>query len=310
MNKCFSCYEPIESGNFHEKCSKKLFDSPIPPELDTVSSELSNYARTFIHKSLAIAGVQRKLSLHLDSKKKQRFTIVGAMGGNFILKPPSEEFAELPELEDICMHLARIVGISVSKHSLIPMADNKLAYITRRFDRNRGKKQAQEDACQLSGLLTENKYRSSHERLAKIIKTYSSFSGDDLLRLFELTLFTFITGNGDMHLKNFSLLRNTQGNYRLSPAYDLVPTRLLLSVSEDPEELALSLNGQKNRMNLRDFIQYADNLNIPKKVVDRTFEKIHKSIPDMNQMIQKSFLSDKKKAEFISLLSARLGRLS
>lgn len=310
MNKCFGCYLDFEREGFHEACSKKIFHTSTPPKLETLSSELENHARIFIGNRHTVTGVQRKLSLHLDPKEDHRFTIIGAIGGNFILKPPSDEYEELPELEDVCMHLGSIAGLSVAPHCLIPMLDGKLAYITRRFDREKSKKYALEDACQLSGLLTEGKYRSSHERLAQVIQRYSSFVGDDLLRLFELTLFSFVTGNADMHLKNFSLLRNPKGHYRLSPAYDLVPTRLILSAKEDPEELALNLNGKKSRFKREDFIYYGQYMNIPEKVIDRTFERFVKKFPDMLTMIEKSFLSDEKKEEFTLLLKERYSRIT
>lgn len=309
MNRCYACYQEIDNPGIHPKCSRKIFGTAIPPSLKSLSEELEDYAHEFIAKKITITGVQKKLSLHHDPREETRFTIVGAMGGNYILKPPSLEFEELPELEDLSMHLAKLVGLEVALHCLMPMKDGQLAYVTKRFDRERKRKVAQEDACQLSELLTENKYRSSHERLAQIIRRYSSFVGDDLLRLFELTLTSFICGNGDMHLKNFSLLQNKQGHYRLSPAYDLVPTRLLIPAHEDPEELALNLNGKKSRFKREDFLYYADYMGLETKVVERSLKRFQKAFPSMLAMVEMSFLSDGMKVSMKELLKERVHRL-
>jgi serine/threonine-protein kinase HipA len=308
--KCYGCYKPVDQPGFHPKCAKQIFGTTHVPSLEPSERELEKYARIFIKERLAITGVQRKISLHLDAKDNTRFTIVGALGGNYILKPPSNEFSQLPELEDLTMHLAQAVGLQVAIHTLIPMADQQLAYITKRFDRQGAQKIAQEDACQLGEMLTENKYRSSHERLAKIIKRYSSFPGDDLLRLFELTLFSFLTGNADMHLKNFSLLKNAKGHYRLSPAYDLVPTRLLLSESEDPEELALHLSGKKSHLKRFDFLKYASYLEIPEKVQQATFDRFEKRLPKMLDWIERSFLTEDRKQAYRQLIATRWHRVA
>ena len=182
MPRCLACYEEIDHPGIHESCSKRIFGTTAPPSLESIGQELEKQAQVFLEKKLAITGVQRKLSLHLEHKNSERFTILSAMGGNFILKPPSDEFDELPELEDVSMHLAKIVGLEVAQHCLLPTLDGNLAYVTRRFDRIKGKKIAQEDACQLSEVLTENKYKSSHEKLAKVIKQYSSFPGCLMVR--------------------------------------------------------------------------------------------------------------------------------
>ena len=309
MSRCYACYHEIKSPGFHEECSKKMFGATTPPSLEPLSQQLEAYAKEFISQKIAITGVQKKLSLHLDPLKEMRFTVVSALGGNYILKPPCIEYNELPQLEDLAMHLARCAGLEVALHCLLPMQDGSLAYVTKRFDRDRKRKMAQEDACQLSNLLTENKYRSSHERLAKVIRKYSSFVGDDLLRLFELTLLSFICGNSDMHLKNVSLLQNTKGRYRLSPAYDFLPTRLLIPAHEDPEELALNLNGKKSRFKRDDFLYYAEYMGLAPKVVDRSFARIKKALPSMLAMVDRSFLSENLKGRFKDLLRERINRL-
>lgn len=307
--KCFFCYQYLDHPGMHKACSRKIFDRDQMPALDTSQKEMEKFARFFIKERIAVTGVQKKLSLHLASRNSERFTILGALGGNYILKPPSDEFDLLPELEDLTMKLAKVAGIQVALHSLVPLSDGKLAFITKRFDREKNKKLAQEDACQLSELLTESKYKASHEKLGRVVARYSSFPGDDVLRVFELTIFSFLTGNADMHLKNFSLLKNSKGHYRLSPAYDLVPTRLLLSEKEDPEELALHLNGKKSKFDRNDFLTYADYLGITEKVVTRTLGKLEQTMPKMTQWIDNSFLDHKTKKLFKALISSRMARL-
>lgn len=234
---------------------------------------------------------------------------MGALSGNYILKPESDEFYQLPELEDVTMHMAADVGLQVAEHTLIEMGDGHLAFLTKRLDRVGKRKIAQEDACQLSQLPTESKDRGSHEGLGKIIQKYSGFPGDDALRIFELTLFSFITGNADMHLKNFSLLKTESGRYRLSPAYDLVPTRLLLSEKEDPEELALHLTGKKSGFRRKDFHSYATYLGIPDKVTEKTISHFIKAREKMHRRLDMSFLNKTLIKSYKDLIDKRLKRL-
>lgn len=309
MYKCYACYQPSEHSAIHKECCRSMFGRDSIPELKTTLEEIETFAQSFIKERVAVTGVQKKLSLYLEDRAPERFTIVGTLQGNYILKPPSPEYDQLPELEDVTMNMAKEIGLVTAAHSLIPMADGVLAFIVKRFDRVSGRKKAQEDACQLAQLTTERKYRSSHEKLGKIIKKYSSYPGDDALKLFEVAIFSFLTGNADMHLKNFSLLEEKPGKYRLSPAYDLVPTRLLLSSREDPEELALSLNGKKNKLTLEDFYSLGTTMSISQKAMNNALSKIEKRLGPMNEWIEKSFLSESKKQTYLDLIQSRAHRL-
>lgn len=212
--RCLYCYLPLskEETDFHEKCCKKFFGTSTPPIFDYTNEEMQQLAEQIVSRSIAVTGVQPKLSLTLEKTandpKKNRLTIVG-LWGNFILKPPTSEFPNLSENEDLTMHLAKLFKIKTADHSLIRLKSGELAYITKRFDRINGDKLAMEDMCQLTETLTEDKYRSSIERVGKKIKQFSSVPGLDTINFFELVLFSFITGNADMHLKNFSLLTNS-----------------------------------------------------------------------------------------------------
>jgi serine/threonine-protein kinase HipA len=206
-NRCLYCYQILQKheNEFHAACSKKIFGVTAPPELPYSEDNMHELAAQVIQTQAAVTGVQPKLSLHLSSAEKpnlvKRFTIVGMLGG-FILKPPSPHFIQLPEVEDLTMHLASIAKIKVVPHSLIRLSSGNLAYITKRIDRVKKEKLHMEDMCQLTDKLTEDKYRGSYEQVGKAILKYSTTPGLDVINFFELILFSFLTGNADMHLNN------------------------------------------------------------------------------------------------------------
>src|SRR5690606_21260289 len=211
MKKCLYCYQQLNENetDFHSSCAKKMFGTTTPPIIDFDLKQLEELAKQIIIKSVAVTGVQPKLSLDLEKQKGEpaRLTLVG-LNGDYILKPSSKEYAELPENEDLTMHLAELVKIKTAKHSLIRLHSGELAYLTKRFDRKNKEKIAVEDFCQLSENLTEHKYRSSIEKIGKLTHQFTVNNGFEVQRLFELVLFSYLTGNADMHLKNFSLIEN------------------------------------------------------------------------------------------------------
>ena len=291
MGKCLYCYKPLTDGerDFHQKCSKQFFGVKDAPILDFGKDDLKAIAQQIVIRSVTITGVQAKLSLALEKIDKQnsRLTIVG-LWGDFILKPPSETFPQLPENEDLTMKLATLCGIKTAEHSLIRLASGELAYITKRFDRTKGKKVHVEDFCQLTETLTEHKYRSSMEKVGKALKNFSTNTGFDALAFFELTIFCFLTGNADMHLKNFSLLKTQSGEIQFSPAYDLVSTKL--AMPQDLEEIALTINGKKNRLKKVDFEKLGESLGISVKVREHIYLKFQQKIQPMIDLIGISFL--------------------
>ncbi len=309
-NKCLYCYKMLENGevDYHEKCCKKFFGTTTSPKLPFSLSQIQELAVQVLGKSVSVTGVQPKISLesHRSNRKGVRFTVVG-MFGNFILKPPIEKYPEMPELEDLTMHLAQKLNIKTAEHSLIRLGSGELAYITKRFDRVKNNKLPLEDMAQLTGTLTENKYRSSMERIAKVINLYSDYPGADLISLYEMTLFALITGNADMHLKNFSLLTNQDNEVMLSPAYDMLSTKLL--IPEDMEELALPLNGKKSRFRKSDFISFAEKLEINSVSIQNVHNKFQARVEDIIACIDKSLLSSEMKNNYKELLSKRMQRL-
>jgi len=310
--QCLICMDELEFPEdlYHKKCARNLFGFSHAPIINISDSDFEQMALLQINQRLALTGVQRKLSLSTSvGDKKERLTVVG-LDGSFILKPSSPDYPEMAQLEHLCMKLAKIQKIPVAECGLVYLADERLAYVTKRFDRVKGRKIQMEDFCQLSGKSTEKKYTGSSEALGKVIDQYSALPQDDKLTLFQIILFSFWTGNADMHLKNFSLWRDPKSDsIRLSPCYDLINTRLLISSNEDPEELALPVNAKKNKLRWSDFLELGKSYKLPEKVLERTKEKMLDSIFETQDLIFKSFLSDSKKEEFLKLLDNRSRRL-
>lgn len=284
---------------------KEVFGSTQPPVFDLNEELIKELAGQQVNQRLAIPGVQRKLSVGFSNNKqeKSRLTIVGFLGGEYIVKPPAKEYPYMVEIEDLTMNLAIIVGIVTAVHTLIPFKD-EFAYLIKRFDRHKKNKLACEDLCQLSNKQTSQKYRGSSEKAGKTIAKYSSYPGDDCLRFFELILFSFVTGNADMHLKNFTLL--TEDEIRLSPAYDLLSTRLLLSKHVDAEEVALPINGKKQNIKAKDFYVFAESLSINHKVIDNIIVNYFKKVKVMHDLIDMSFLSKALREQYKELIDERL----
>ena len=305
-SKCLYCYKPLleNEQDFHAVCTKKMFGTNQAPQIDFNLKDLEKLAKEIVVRSIAITGVQPKLSLDLEKHRNQisRLTIVG-LYGNYILKPPSKEYRELPQNEDLTMHLANIVKIKVAQHCLIRLHSGELAYITKRFDRSKKSKIAVEDFCQLSENLTEHKYRGSIEKVAKITNKYTTNKGLEILRLFELVLFCYLTGNADMHLKNFALLENTFGEYELAPAFDLLSTALV--IPDDKEESALTINGKKSRITKGDFDTLASSMDINEKVIFRIYNKFNSVLPTWIEFIKQSYLSKAMQDKYIQLIKAK-----
>lgn len=290
--KCLHCYKSLSDGeiDYHKGCARKIFESAIVPVLPYTRANIKELAREIVAASTTVTGVQAKLSLDISRGKAgeaQRFTIVG-LWGKYILKPQTDRFANLPENEDLTMHMAEATGIKTVPHSLIRFADGELCYITRRIDRTRqGGKIAMEDMCQLSERLTEDKYKGSYERIAKLIRQHSAAPLLDVVNFWEVVVFSWLTGNADMHLKNFSLYRPAD-NYMLAPAYDLLSTAL--AMPEDDEELALTLNGKKKRIRRNDFEKAMLENGMKDNAIAKLFDRFSKSVPKWHGLINESFL--------------------
>lgn len=307
MAKCLCCYQELGEGmtDFHPLCAKHFFGTTMVPTFPYQHSEIKDLAKEVVRRQTTVPGVQAKLSMDIEKLQHElRFTIVG-LWGRFILKPQTELYDSLPELEDLTMHLAEVVKIQVVPHTLVRFADGKLCYLTRRVDRtSKGVKIPMEDMCQISERLTEHKYKGAHEQIAKLIMRYSSAPKLDLARFWEVTLFSWITGNSDMHLKNFSMYSPIPGNYQLTPAYDLLNT--LIVMPSDTEELALTLNAKKKKIKLQDFTNAAINSGLDKKVFQNILQKFRAAEKEWFAWIERSFLPQEMKAAFIQLIQKRM----
>lgn len=306
MERCLYCYQPLEEKqiDFHPQCSKKIFGTATPPALPYTKADIESLALEVVRSQVTITGVQPKLSIDLSKEKEgeKRFTIVGLWGG-YILKPQTEQYLNLPENEDLSMHLAELAKIRTVPHSLIRFKDGSLAYITKRIDRDKkGNKIPMEDMCQLTEKLTEQKYKGSHEQIAKKIVEFSAYPVLDLINYFEVLLFCYLTGNADMHLKNFSLYKGT-GEYTFTPAYDLLSTKLV--IPEDNEELALTLNGKKRKLKKSDFDNLLKTFKVDEKAIENVYDKFRKILPQWNDFIDVSFLPEQMKEEYKYLIQNR-----
>jgi serine/threonine-protein kinase HipA len=307
MNRCLITYELCGDKLYGDTGLKLL--SPKLKSLDLLdySAEELRAEAMFRASRMSIQGIQPKLSAVLNVSKN-RFEIVDK-GGKYILKPQHHIFSELPQNEDVTMRLAETIGIEVPFHGLIYSKDNSLSYFIRRFDRKGHKdKIAVEDFAQLAGLSRETKYNYSMEKLVKLIDEYCTFPAIEKAKLFKRVLFSFLVGNEDMHLKNYSIIvRN--GKIELSPAYDLLNSTIVLK--GDVEEIALSLKGKKSNLNQDMLLNYfgRERCGLTDKIIERTIEAFQKALPSWFDLLELSFLSPVMKEKYETLLQKRIGIL-
>lgn len=305
MSNCRICLEPVSSSaNYHPNCMKILFDTGKLPTLDIDTSKLHTAALAMVgHTSLS--GIQKKISLGLAA---DRATLkVVAEGGGYILKPQTGTYPSIPENEHVTTCLAKLVGIETAVSGIVELTDGTLAFIVRRFDRlPSGKKVRQEDFCQLAKLPPKDKYSGSAELCVKIIKQYASEPLIELLKFYRLLVFTWWSGNGDMHLKNFSLLTGEDDIIRLTPAYDLVSTHLV--IAGDP--LALPVGGKTTKLARGDWLRLAEYCGLPRKVAQRVLQEQAGIVDNATKLIEHSFLPADLKTEYEVLIRQRIERLN
>ena len=314
--KCLCCGKAISDHAFtvekewcwHKKCVKSFFQTDELPLLDITKEQLEKLANKTVNEGFTVPGVQKKLSLHLSSDTNARLTIVDYPTG-FILKPQTEEYAHMPEYEDLAMRLAELIGIQTVPHALIKMK-GEYGYITKRIDRDITQDQiklyAMEDFCQLSNRLTQDKYKGSYENCGRIIKKYSITPGLDLSELFLRVAGSFVMGNSDMHLKNFSLRETEPGSrrFQLSKAYDMLPVNVIMP--EDQEQLALTINGKKRNIHKKEFKVLADMCGVPENAAEHMIKKLCALKEKMLQLIDQSYLSELEKGKVRTLIMERI----
>lgn len=314
MANCLYCYQPLpEDGqpDFHEHCSLEFFGEKVAPVLPYTLSQMEQLARNVLERSITVPGVQPKISLSLERDKKtttkqERLTVVGALGGNYIVKPPSGDYPGLPQNEHVTMRIAEEMDIRTVPSSLIRLASGELAYITRRVDRTPDQQKIHMlDMFQITE--ATDKYRSSMERIGKTLQRYAANIGLDQVRFFELTAFAFLSGNSDMHLKNFSMIVNVEGIWGLAPAYDLLNVRIALPT--DTEELALTLNSKKSNLTRDDFDYLGRLCQLTERQLLGVYRRLSAKRAAAEAWLDRSFLSSKSKEQYKDVLAERYARL-
>ncbi|MBN2635382.1 MAG: HipA domain-containing protein [Prolixibacteraceae bacterium] len=309
-NRCLYCYETLENtGDFHPACSKEFFGSLTPPQIPYSLDQMTELAKDVVERSVTVPGVQAKLSLSLlkDTKAKadSRLTVVGALGGQYIFKPPNEHFREMPENEHVTMRIAEAMGIRVVPSSLIRLKSGELSYITKRIDRTAdGEKIHMLDMFQITEAF--DKYKSSMEKVGKALHAYSNNTLLDKIFFFELAIFSFLSGNNDMHLKNFSMIEGPSG-WVLAPAYDLLNVAII--IPEDTEELALTLDGKKKKLNWSHFEKLGLGLGLTDKQIQGVKKRMIRNKRKEVEWLDKSFLSIEMKESYRNLLENRYDKL-
>jgi serine/threonine-protein kinase HipA len=307
VKRCLITYEPFEGDGDYSARGLKLLDRNLV-SLDPLGYTAAEQRQEALERAgkMSIQGVQLKLGAVLKVKAGA-FDVVDR-NGRFILKPPSLDFPELPENEDLTMRLAAAVGIEVPVHGLVRARDGSLTYFIRRFDREGRTRMPLEDFAQLSGASRETKYESSMEKVAAVVDRFCTFPAIERVKLFERTLFSFLTGNEDMHLKNFSLITR-RGRIDLAPAYDLLNSTIALKNPQ--EEMALPIRGKRSHLARNDLFDYFANerLQINERVLTEMTGRFHAAFPLWDELLAASFLSPAKRMAFAAVLAERKARL-
>lgn len=303
MNRCPITYELCGNNKYSEKglrmiAPKLTHLNDLPYTAAELRQEAANRA-----KKLSIQGVQPKLSATI-SVVEQEFKIVDQFG-TYIIKPQNDLFPELPQNEDVTMRMAKVFGLDVPFHGILYAKDGSLSYFIKRFDRyGKGKKLATEDFAQLTGNTRDTKYRFTMEKLVPVIDEFCSFPAIEKADFFKRILFCYVTGNEDMHLKNFSLITKNEKT-TLTPVYDFLNSSIAIKNPE--EEIALTLKGKKSNLKASDFIDYyaKDRLQLNEKTIATILEQMHNAIPKWEELLEISFLSDEMKEKYLGLLGAK-----
>jgi serine/threonine-protein kinase HipA len=307
--KCLICYKDLSTDDYlyHGDCQRKSFLKDVDPVIPYSLNEMNELATKVIRQSISVPGMQPKLSINTykaSGEKNYKLTLIN-YNARFILKPQSEKFPQIPENEDLTMKLANLSGIKTVPYVLAVLKSGEKVYLSKRIDRSDKGKIHMEDLCQATGKLTEHKYRGSVENVGKTIFRYSENKMFDVITFFDVVLFCFLTGNSDMHLKNYSFIYNDGMHF--SPAYDLLNTRIV--VPDDKEESALTINGKKSKIKINDFNMLASELHIPEKSRDNMYRKYSRLSESFSSMITLSFLDDYLKDAYIRYYEDMMQRL-
>lgn len=306
---CPLTYKPLQAGNeiYSGEGLRQLDRRLRKLEIFPYSRKAQIQEAQRLATKLSIQGVQPKISARLNIANG-RFEIV-EKGGTFIIKPQVENHPQLPENEDLTMHLAKACGIEIPWHGLILCEDGSYSYVIRRFDRlARGEKVHVEDFSQLIGASRDMKYDVSIERCADVLFEHCTYPTLEAIRLLQRLVFSFLVGNEDLHLKNLSLI-SKDGKIALSPAYDLLNSSIVMPAAQ--EEMALALNGKKSGFARSDFIEHfaVKNEMLNRKIAEKTVNEIMTKLRQQEDRIKDSFLSDDLKDQYLRLVRSRCDRI-
>ena len=308
MANCAINLEPLPAG----RCYSETGLRSIHPKLKHLEPLEYSYAAQLAEvrrrsDKMSIQGVQPKLSAVLKLKDSS-FALVDR-GGRFILKPNPLAYEEVPANEALTMCMAAEVGIEVPVHGLLRAKDDSWVYCVKRYDREgRTGKVHVEDFAQLSGANRETKYDSSLERVVQLVEQFCTFPAIEKPKLAKRLLFCFLTGNEDMHLKNFSIWMQ-DAVVSLTPAYDLLNSTLVLENAK--EESALPLQGKKRKLTKELWLDYfcKDRLKLTPGQIDKVVKDLQKAMPAFDRLIGQSFLSEDRQLGYRTILHDRAKRL-
>lgn len=297
---CWVCLGPLARGRYHPRCARRLFGSSKPPLIDVDMAKLTTLALAMAGRT-SMSGVQQKLGLGFSSDRT-RLQVVTDFGA-YILKPPQRTFDELPENEHLTMQLAALAGDDIPPCGLVELADGRRAYLVSRFDRVPAahRKRPVEDFCQLAGLYPGQKYDGSGEQCVRLLRSYASEPLIEVRKLFLRLAFAWWVGNGDLHLKNLSLVRTDDGIYRLSPSYDLVATRLVIPT----DAMAMTIGGRREGLTRAEWLRFAEYARLPRVVAAQILDGLATTSDDACALVGRSLLSQGAKTELCALLRAR-----
>jgi len=315
--RCLGCFKNTKQ-TYCPKCKKELFgNQKIDLRLDFDKKEFLS-TKIALSENMSISGVQDKIALKIENGK----LTPAIKNSHFLLKPiPIMDYGQflndVAANEHFTMQLARqVYKIDTASNALIEFCDGELAYITKRFDRVEGQKIKQEDFASLAQKSEQihgnnYKYDYSYEQIARLIKLYLPAYKIEMIKFFKLVLFNYLIGNGDAHLKNFSVIQRTTKDYTLTPAYDLLSSslhlpnesRTALELFEEYETQSFEANGYYA---YDDFIKFAVIIGVDEKIANKIIDEFCSYQSKTLQLLEHSFLSDDAKRGYESIYLDRI----
>lgn len=307
---CLICLDDLGDeaiyGTYHQRCLIELFGTPSLPAIDADRASLP-LEQWKMAGGVSISGMQPKLSMCLSADGSALQTVDS--GGEFILKPQSPKYDALPENEHLTMRLAQRAGILIPPCGLVHLRDGSPAYIVRRYDRQLGShgKLRQEDFCQLAGLPSDKKDEGSAELCVRLLRKYVRTTPElEIAKLYRLLVFAYLSGNGDLHLKNLSLIIGIDGDPRLSPAYDLLCTRLVIP----DDQLTLPICGKRDRLNRETFLRFATYCGLAAEAAGVTLTELCERLPSFLALVSASPLRGDLQVSYVATLTTRAKMLT